>query len=1122
MIGQTLSHYRLVEQIGAGGMGVVYRGHDEQLERDVAVKVLPAGMLADEEARRRFRNEALVLAKINHPNIATVHEFGNRGNTDFLVTEYIPGTTLDEKLKESTLPLMDTVRLGSQLALGLSVAHEQGVVHRDLKPGNLRLTPDGRLKILDFGLAELMPSGGETDIAKTLTQSPNIVGTLPYMAPEQLRGHGADARSDIWAAGAVLYEMATGRRPFPESSTPILCDAILNRDPVTPSELNPKISPGLENVIMKALAKDPSLRYQSSRELGVDLERITAGIAPVAQAHRTKSKPLWVLTSVTLVLAALATAGYFYAHRQRGVTRTGDAGRAAIDERGVKQRPSVAVLGFKNLAGKPELAWLSTALSEMLTTELAAGEQLRTIPGENVAQMKISLAPPETDSYSKETLTRIRQHLGTDEVVLGSFVPLGDGEIRVDIKLQDAVGGETVAAVSERGSLAHLDDLVYKAGAKLRSKLGVADVSAVQSAAVRAALPSNAEAARNYAEGLSKLRVYDDFGAKELLLKAVALEPQFAQAHLALSSAWENLGYERKAQEEAKKAFTLSEALPREDRLSIEGRYRATTNDWTKAAGIYKTLFNFFPDNFEYGLQLASAQSSEGKGQDALATAEQLRAFPVPLREDPRIDLVEAEARRALSDFRNVKTAAERAAAKGQAEGSQLVVARARTFECLALRNLGDPKAAVAPCESALTIYATAGDQGGVALLQNNLGNIYYDQGNLSAAKSNYEDALKTYRRIGNQSGAAGALDNIANVMSDLGDRAGARKLSLEALKIYREVGDERGEADTLNNLAAQYVTEGNFSEAEKTFEQALKILREKGDSNGMGIALNNIGEMLLDQGRLAESKSKYEESYKEFADSDQKSKSGYPVFGLAQVLYAQGDLASARSKYEQVLAIARETDDKHNVGYALQGQGQILALQGDLAGARKLQEEGMATRKEIGEASSVAESELELARIALEERRFGEAEALARTALAEFRAEKLRENEVLARVVLARTYLAEGKTREATKEIDQASGLALKSSFLGVRLSFAIAAARVSGDAGKIPEALKSLREVSAEAERLGYREFQFEARLAIGEIELRAGRAADGRTRLQGLAKEAKNAGFLGIARKAAEVGA
>ena len=361
------------------------------------------------------------------------------------------------------------------------------------------------------------------------------------------------------------------------------------------------------------------------------------------------------------------------------------------------------------------------------------------------------------------------------------------------------------------------------------SKLGIADVSAVQSAAVKATLPSNQEAARYYAEGLGKIRVYEYLGARDLLEKAVALEPSFAPAHVALATAWGNLGYDKKAQEETKKAFELSGALPREEKLLIEGRYRESTHDWAKAEDIYKALFGFFPDNLEYGLQLVSVQSSAGKGQEALATVAQLREFPAPLRDDPRIDLGEAEAARSMSDYRKVNAAGEKAAERGQAQGSLLIVARAKTYECLALRNMGDAKGALAPCESAKTIYATAGDQGGVALLQNNMANIYYDLGDLKGAEASYRAALATYQLIGNQSGVAGAMDNIANVLSDRGDRAGARKLSQQALKIYREVGDQRGEADTLNNIGAQFVSEGNLAEAEKIYEQSLKILRETG-----------------------------------------------------------------------------------------------------------------------------------------------------------------------------------------------------------------------------------------------------------------------------------------------------
>jgi eukaryotic-like serine/threonine-protein kinase len=292
VIGQILSHYRVVEEIGAGGMGVVYRAHDEYLDRDVALKVLPPGTLADEAARARFRKEALFLARLDHPNIATIFEFGSQNGIDFLAAAYIPGITLDAKLAARPLAPAEVISLGIQLAKGLAAAHEQGVIHRDLKPGNLRLTPDGLLKILDFGLARMDERKADADASTTsVTQSSHqITGTLPYMAPEQLRGDPADARSDIWAAGAVLYEMATGRRPFPGSGPPLI-DAILNAEPKPPRALNRDLPVGLENIILKAMDKPPSRRYQTAIDLRVDLERLQSGMSLVAkrpQAWRSK------------------------------------------------------------------------------------------------------------------------------------------------------------------------------------------------------------------------------------------------------------------------------------------------------------------------------------------------------------------------------------------------------------------------------------------------------------------------------------------------------------------------------------------------------------------------------------------------------------------------------------------------------------------------------------------------------------------------------------------------------------------------------------------------------------------------------------------------------------------
>ncbi len=1112
MIGRRLSHYKIEEQIGAGGMGVVYLAHDEELERSVALKVLPPGMLAEESARRRFRKEALALAKLNHPNIATVHEFGNEEDVDFLVTEYIAGETLDQKLAGGALAEKEVVRMGSQLAQGLEAAHTEGIVHRDLKPGNLRITRDGRLKILDFGLAQLMPKAGEADAAATLTHSQALVGTLPYMAPEQLRGEETDTRSDIWSAGAVLYEMATGRRAFPETNGPLLISAILNHDPQEPSRLNRKISPGLENIVMKALAKDPEHRYQSAKELGVDLERLTAGVTPLARPARDWTRAALVAGSLTAVLL-IAAGGYWYGHRG---ARTKPV--ASVNGSGaVKARKSVAVLGFKNLAGRPELMWMSTALAEMLTTELAAGEQLRTVPGESVAQMKLSLAPPETESYSKETLARIREMLGTDEVVMGSFVPIGDGEIRLDVRLQDTAAGETLASVSAKGTEEHLDELVSKAGAELREKLGIADVSTTESAEVKATMPTNREAARLYAEGLARLRVYDSWGAKELLEKAVALEPKFALSHGALGGAWSNLGYDAKAKAEVKMAYELSEGMSRQDRLQLEARYREVSLDGGRAIDLYKTLFNFYPDNLEYGLLLANAQRSFGTTEDSTETIAELRKLPAPMKDDPRIDLMEATTSRARGDFKGALSAGGRAAEKGKSQGAQQVLARALAVQCMAQRNLGDVPKAMELCNKAKTIYSATGDLSGMANALNNLANCHYDQGDLHGAIQTYEESMAIYRRIGNQSGLAGAMDNIASVLGDMGKLSEAKKLSQEALKIYKEIGDYTGEGETLNNMAAAYVTEGNFAEAGKAFEASLNIWREKKDTNGMATALTNLGEMLLDQGRLVDAKSKYEEALTIFRASGQKGKTTYPLIGLGQVLFAQGDLPGAKEKYAKVVAMGRENEDKHQLSAALAGLGSVLLSEGNLEGARERYEESLKIREEIGEKGTAAESKLGLAEVWLEEKKAGEAEKLSRAGLDEFRKEKLREDEIAARGVLAEALLAQGKTAEGKKEIEAGAALAAKTSMAGVRLDFAIAAARVRGATGNMNEAVRSLEATREEAQELGYAGSQYEIQLLLAEFEMKAENVEAGKARMKSLVKDARARGYGLIADKA-----
>src|SRR5580700_5130945 len=857
IIGQVLGHYRVLEQIGAGGMGLVFRASDQQLERDVAIKVLPPGMLADEAARKRFRREALALAKLNHPNIGTVYEFGSQGGLDFLVMEYVGGVAVDARLASGPLTQKEVLRLGFQLADGLASAHEHGVIHRDLKPANMRLTEDNRLKILDFGLAQFVRQETDLGVTASISDSKDVTGTLPYMSPEQLRGELTDQRSDIWSAGAVLYELVTGQRPFPFAQVPRLIDAIMNKPPEMPSALNPKISPGLEMAILKCLDKDPERRYQSARELRVDLDRLTMpisqvplgpipSVALISLPPKTKTNIQTVALLVAVVLLLIGALSFLYFHWKSPVAKP-----AAIP---LSRRRTVAVLNLKNSTSRPEAAWLSTALPDMLTTELGAGEKLRTIPGDEVAQMKIDFSLPDSDTLPAQTLTQVSKTLGADLVVLGSYVALPGGKLRVDLHLQDVAAGETLISVKETGEESDLFDLVSRAGTQLREKCDAGQLNSQDLAQVRAALPSNLQASKLYAEGLAKLRVNDAIAARDLLQKTVAADPNHALAHSALAAAWALLGYDEKARLSAKSAYELSASLSREDRLLIEARYRETSKEWDNAAQSYRTLFGFFPDNLEYGLLLARAQTRGGKGKEALATVESLRPLP-SAGDDARIDVAASEASASLGDFKQSQASAVQAAQKARTQNARLLLARALYRQGSSLENLGDTAGAMTAVEEASRIYQAVGDRYGFASTLEVTGQVLVDRGDYPTALRKFNDELAIAREVGNRKAEASALNNMANVLGQQGDEEQARKMYEKALPIFREISDHNNYGMTLINIAGIMQNEGDLAGAKKTYDQALILLREVNDQNGIALALTGIGTTLDWQGDSAAAK---------------------------------------------------------------------------------------------------------------------------------------------------------------------------------------------------------------------------------------------------------------------------
>ena len=527
MIGQTLSHYRILEKVAAGGMGVVYRARDEQLDRDVALKVLPSGTLTDDTARRHFRKEALALAKLNHPNIETVYEFGTQDGTDFLVMEYVPGKTLADRLAGGTLPEREVIALGMQIAAALEEAHERGIVHRDLKPANIAITAKGVAKVLDFGLAKLLHPVDE-GTTEALTDSHVAAGTLPYMSPEQLKGEPIDARADIYTIGAVLYEMATGRRAFPENQTSRLIDAILHQPPVAPRALNSRISVELESITLKCLDKDPDQRYQSAKELLVDLRRLEPSSSRYASPPHPS--PVWGRVAklvgygvpALLVLAVGLTAINVGRWRDRllGHPRT-------------PQIRSLAVLPLANLSGDPTEEFFADGMTDALITDLGKISALRVISRTSVMHYR----------DAKKTLPEIARELNVDAVVEGSVLRSGN-RVRISAQLIRARSDQHLWTESYERDLRDVLALQSEVARNVANSIRI-QVTPMEAGRLESTSPVNEEAYQLYLKGRYhwNKRNPDALNKSlEYFQQAVSKDPQYAPAYAGLADTYRLLG----------------------------------------------------------------------------------------------------------------------------------------------------------------------------------------------------------------------------------------------------------------------------------------------------------------------------------------------------------------------------------------------------------------------------------------------------------------------------------------------------------------------------------------------------------------------------------------------------
>jgi DNA-binding winged helix-turn-helix (wHTH) protein/tetratricopeptide (TPR) repeat protein/TolB-like protein len=701
-----------------------------------------------------------------------------------------------------------------------------------------------------------------------------------------------------------------------------------------------KMTPG-------TLATEDEIVVQTIRERSTVVTEEIVHQPPAARRFGWKT-----VAGVAASAAALAVLGIWGWHATHHSTPLARANRR-----------SIAVLGFRNLSSRPEEGWLSTALAEMLTTELVAGEKLRLVSGEDVARTKLDLHLADVDSLSRNTLARVHQDLDSDLIVLGSYTALvgqPDTHIRLDVRLQDTAAGETIADVAVVGSEANLFDLVSQAGSELRKKLGVEAVSPVEAVSVRAALPSNREAARLYSEGLARLRVFDALAARDLLEGAIAADPKYSLAHSALAEAWSRLGYDKKAQAEARQAFELATNLSREERFVVEGRYRDIDHEYDKAIEIYRSLFVLFPDNLDYGLRLAAVQVLNSKGHDALATVESLRRLTPPASELPLIDLQEAAAWEETGDFKHQDQPLARAVESARAQGSRLILAEAREHQCWLFTYLAQPQNAVAACREARDIYAAAG----------------------------------------NRFGEAEATGDWANAISQT-DALESIRLFQKAQIIAHEVGSAIQEAAILTNLGIAYQAQGNLATAEKMYRQALPICRLIDDKRSQARVFGNIANVRIDQGDLPGAAEGYEETLQLARQAADTGIAALAMDNLATVYRLQGNLTGAKQALEESLAIQQKNGNRNASAY------------------EKSAWSSSRYPKWYRTQLTIAQTQLELAELSLEEGHPpAEQEGATRQVIEVLQKQKARDDEIQAWCILARAMLAQGKAAAAADAI--------------------------------------------------------------------------------------------------------